>query len=467
MVLSNYKFLWGDYAEAWSIQTNIERFSKFRSETLWNQVDNIIQVLGDNNCRTFHSKKDLNNDIARGKNFLDNGFSQEFIKNLEKRYKETWELFNELKGIDPKELSNQKLFSFFKRASDRWAIIIGYFSATQAEGTHYLVEKLKKHFSEKETNLLMLPTELDIANKELLDWQELVKKPYSKENLLNHTSKYPWIVLKHFSLKEMLETLTQRYNFDKKQGIFQDIIKEKEELKKKQVALLSKYPQIKETVSLLQRLSLSRMEVKSCWAGIDFYIIGILEEISKRYKEKTENLIKHYRIEEIESLTLNRIKIPAKDLEKRKKCTVVLWKDNKVQFIYGDEAEKIAKSELKELYEVEIKKEIKGIPANHGIAKGIARILEANNFEQTRELRKTFKKGEILITQMTQPTVIDIAAKAAALVTDEGGMLSHAAIISRELKIPCVVGTHTATSNFKDGDLIEVDANKGIVKLLK
>lgn len=65
---------------------------------------------------------------------------------------------------------------------------------------------------------------------------------------------------------------------------------------------------------------------------------------------------------------------------------------------------------------------------------------------------------------MTQPTVIDIAAKAAALVTDEGGMLSHAAIISRELKIPCVVGTHTATSNFKDGDLIEVDADKGVVR---
>ena len=56
--------------------------------------------------------------------------------------------------------------------------------------------------------------------------------------------------------------------------------------------------------------------------------------------------------------------------------------------------------------------------------------------------------------------------KSAAVVTDEGGMLSHAAIVSRELKKPCVVGTLKATRVLKDGDIIEVDANKGIIKIL-
>ena len=56
---------------------------------------------------------------------------------------------------------------------------------------------------------------------------------------------------------------------------------------------------------------------------------------------------------------------------------------------------------------------------------------------------------------------------ASAIVTDEGGLTSHAAVISRELKIPCVIGTKHATDVFEDGDLIEVDANKGIVKLIK
>ena len=54
-----------------------------------------------------------------------------------------------------------------------------------------------------------------------------------------------------------------------------------------------------------------------------------------------------------------------------------------------------------------------------------------------------------------------------SIVTDEGGITCHAAVVSREMKIPCVVGTQVATSVLKDGDLVEVDANKGIVKVLK
>jgi pyruvate,water dikinase len=64
---------------------------------------------------------------------------------------------------------------------------------------------------------------------------------------------------------------------------------------------------------------------------------------------------------------------------------------------------------------------------------------------------------------MTQPNIVDIAQRASAIITDEGGMLCHAAIISREFGIPCVVGTHKATKILKDGDMVEVDATKGIV----
>jgi pyruvate,water dikinase len=57
--------------------------------------------------------------------------------------------------------------------------------------------------------------------------------------------------------------------------------------------------------------------------------------------------------------------------------------------------------------------------------------------------------------------------KAKGIITDEGGMLSHAAIVSRELGLPCVVGTVKGTRVLKDGDLVEVDADKGIIKVLK
>ena len=67
---------------------------------------------------------------------------------------------------------------------------------------------------------------------------------------------------------------------------------------------------------------------------------------------------------------------------------------------------------------------------------------------------------------MTQPTFAPILEKAAAVITDEGGITCHAAIIARELKKPCIIGTKIATQVFKDGDMVEVDAEQGIITLI-
>ena len=68
---------------------------------------------------------------------------------------------------------------------------------------------------------------------------------------------------------------------------------------------------------------------------------------------------------------------------------------------------------------------------------------------------------------MTRPEFMPLAKKALAIVTDEGGITSHAAVISRELGIPCIVGTKLATQVLHNGDLVEIDANRGMVKILK
>lgn len=166
-------------------------------------------------------------------------------------------------------------------------------------------------------------------------------------------------------------------------------------------------------------------------------------------------------------MLFNKVKLDKKEKEARDKCFVGLWKNENASYFSGDKAEKIAKKELNNLYKIIAVKEFKGVIANSGTVTGVVRIINSGNIESVRRVRKEFKKGEILITEMTQPNIMDIASKSAAIVTDEGGMLSHAAIISRELKIPCVVGTHFATSVLKDGDLVEVDADKGIIKILK
>ena len=105
--------------------------------------------------------------------------------------------------------------------------------------------------------------------------------------------------------------------------------------------------------------------------------------------------------------------------------------------------------------------EVKGAIAQPGNIRGIAKVVM-----KVSELNKV-KKGDILVTYMTSPNFLPAMKLSSAFVTNEGGLTCHAAIIAREIKKPCVIGTRVATEIFKDGDLIEVDANKGLVKLIK
>lgn len=82
------------------------------------------------------------------------------------------------------------------------------------------------------------------------------------------------------------------------------------------------------------------------------------------------------------------------------------------------------------------------------------------------ELEKADLAGKILVTVQTTPHFIPYLKNIKAIITDEGGITCHAAIVSRELKIPCVIGTKIATQVLKDGDKIEIDAEKEIVKIL-
>jgi len=77
-----------------------------------------------------------------------------------------------------------------------------------------------------------------------------------------------------------------------------------------------------------------------------------------------------------------------------------------------------------------------------------------------------FKPGEILVSPMTTPDFVPIIKRAAGIVTDEGGLTCHAAIISREMRKPCVIATKNATKVLKDGMLVEVNADHSAVRIL-
>ena len=104
---------------------------------------------------------------------------------------------------------------------------------------------------------------------------------------------------------------------------------------------------------------------------------------------------------------------------------------------------------------------IKGITASRGKVVGNVKLIMSE-----KDL-KNLKKGDILVTKMTRPEYGSALDRASAFITDEGGLMSHAAIIAREMNKPCIVGTRNATQFLKNGDLIQVDADTGIIEILK
>jgi phosphoenolpyruvate synthase/pyruvate phosphate dikinase len=105
-------------------------------------------------------------------------------------------------------------------------------------------------------------------------------------------------------------------------------------------------------------------------------------------------------------------------------------------------------------------REIKGEIGNRGKAVGTVRvIMNVDDFHK-------MQPKDVLVTTMTTPDFVILMQKASAIITDIGGMLCHAAIVSREINRPCIIGTRFATQLLKDGDRVEVDADKGIINIL-
>ena len=189
----------------------------------------------------------------------------------------------------------------------------------------------------------------------------------------------------------------------------------------------------------------------------NFHIRKVFEELAERLNlNLTETLFLNER--EIPKLLNKGLVISKAELNNRINNSVYFCDKGKI-YLETDK-DKIAEID-KVLNKKEETKELKGSGVSPGLVKGkVSLILSNNDFSR-------FKQGEILVTSATRPDFVPLMKKARGIITDEGGMLSHAAILSRELKKPCVVGTAKATRVLKNGDLVEVDAEKGIVKIIK
>ena len=104
---------------------------------------------------------------------------------------------------------------------------------------------------------------------------------------------------------------------------------------------------------------------------------------------------------------------------------------------------------------------LKGIGSSQGVATGKVKVVSGAEDDEN------FIENDILVTTVTDPTMVMMMSRAAAIICDIGGITTHASIVSREMGIPCVVNAKTATTTLKDGMIVRVDGTKGEVYLVE
>lgn len=192
------------------------------------------------------------------------------------------------------------------------------------------------------------------------------------------------------------------------------------------------------------------------------YVRSLLKKLSDQTNVPESDLLS-YSIREVVDLIENGKKVDKKKLAKRH----TFFASEKLT-LFGEESKQLV-DEFLSTYR-DISDTILGTTANGGKVRGKARVLipDFKNFDKIAAAVEEMERGEILIAETTAPEIIQACKKAAAIVTNQGGMLSHAAIVSRELNIPCIVGTDKdVIINIQTGDEVEVDANKGVVRIYK
>jgi len=189
---------------------------------------------------------------------------------------------------------------------------------------------------------------------------------------------------------------------------------------------------------------------------LDHFLFLLAGQIAKRVKitrQEALNLV----YPEIKEALIGK-KVDRQELRNRiKKCFIYL-SPNGYKILSGKKAMAINENIFHG--QEDESKMLKGTPTFLGLVRGRARVV--NNHKDMA----LFKQGEILVTNNTTPEFVPLMKKAKAIVTEQGGMTNHAAIVSRELRVVCIVGVSGITRVLKTGDLVEVDADKGIVKII-
>lgn len=422
------------------------------------------------------SYKEIQDD---GKKLLNPKTVRNIIKNIKITVNDFWKISKELrKLIKQKEnFYSKKFINSFKEFDESVEKVFAYFRTTWEATSYYPEERLKKilksHFLdnwEEKFMIMVTATEIDLVLKEKISWLKVLEKPL-KKNIQSHMLKFPFLFGDIDSEKDSFRIMAERLKHDSAKDVKAEINASRERLKKIKLSQQEIFGKIKskeaEEISfLLQQFSLLRMELKNCWQGIHFYLFSFFNKMADLTKLTTKEIMTLWSLKDIINFLENNIALSKLDMQRRYDSYLLLLDQGKMKFYISEEAKKLKKNILEESLESEIK-EFKGNIANKGKVEGVVKVINFNDLRLIENMAKSIKDKFILVTGMTNPNMVPLIKKAKGIITDEGGVTCHAAILSREFNVPCIIGTRVATRVLKDGDLVEVDANKGIVRILK
>ena len=474
-----YFFQWSESQSGFVAQANILPFKRY-SQLLGTPEYTALMFNEGRTTTTYVSRRFEKAAAEYAQKLLEPGFREKFFEEGAKVRKEFEEFRGRMLSKNLSQASNQQLAEMLEEFVERESRVMELFNLTQAEFTDVpkkaFEQGLRKSFPPQEFNaafstLLSLPG-LDILKREELDEIGLALEGWSGKQLEEHSLNYSILYYNSYGKKTNLDFIEKKILALKKNG--------KEELKKKTGKMLAearqtaekqekllaqiKDGQTRRLAVLLRDLGFERLEMKNCWAGAEYRFLPLFHEISKRFEIPFNELMGVYFYQDAKKALLEGEKLGREEVKARKSAYLLKFEDGEITFLSGEAAVKKATELVPHHFVQEKILEIRGVCANPGQARGKVRVIKVVGIEELVKDMALFGKSEILVTTMTQPNMVALAEKAGAIVTNEGGITSHAAVLAREFKIPCIVGTLNATKALKTGDEVMVDAAAGTVK---
>ncbi|MBU1855325.1 MAG: hypothetical protein KKF89_06380, partial [Nanoarchaeota archaeon] len=399
------------------------------------------------------------------------------IDNYNKIIAEVKVFLDKIEKTNFSKMTKEEIYPYYKKFIKLRNKTTRWYRGTRHEAEYFIGkiirDKIVKHYSNVNEIFRIITDSpyTDPIGEEQEDWLRLLEKKATKNDFKKHIKKYSMFFTNIFSKEELYRTIKDRYKKDKPKIAKLKEKKEKSEQKrielaKKQKEILLKInsKDVEDYLVLFHRFGEYRFRLKPGYAGIEVLSLDMLTRVAELANMRLHDFYELLTVKE--SLDFFKTeKLPTKKvLDDRKIARVHLIRNKKQYTLQGQEAIDFLN---KTVFKIDItKSEFKGTPACHGKVTGKVKLVLSNKMDEINKALNEFEEGQILVTHNTQPNMVPLMAKAAAIVTAQGGITSHSAVIAREFQIPCIVGIESVTMFLKDNDLIEVDATNGTVRKL-